>query len=197
MPLISAYSNLMKRDFSPILRAMKGHTFGAYPEVDMHALPYPDETFDIVVHSDTLEHVPEPVHALGECKRVLKPNGALCFTVPIIVARLSRSKPCCQKAITAILRWSQRTLLFERNSEPTPGHGRCRPVSQKCAFTPSIFRQHWQWPLIDGLTGVHRKNSECPVSARLPDWTYTGMVSCDPKTPYQKSRVQKRKTSFE
>jgi SAM-dependent methyltransferase len=74
------------------LKQMKGHVFGAYPEVDMHALPYPDRMFDAVVHSDTLEHVTNPVHALRECLRVLKNDGAMCFTVPIIVGRLSRGR---------------------------------------------------------------------------------------------------------
>lgn len=75
---------------SPILRLLPGHTFGAYPDLDMHALPYPDGTFDSVVHSDTLEHIENPIHALQECARVLKPGGAVCYTVPVIVARLTR-----------------------------------------------------------------------------------------------------------
>jgi ubiquinone/menaquinone biosynthesis C-methylase UbiE len=58
----------------------------------MHALPYADAAFDIVIHSDTLEHVANPVHALGECRRVLKPGGGLCFTIPTIVGRMSRSR---------------------------------------------------------------------------------------------------------
>ena len=77
---------------SPILRTAPAHTFGAYPEVDMHALPYGDQSFDIVVHSDTLEHVEHPVRALAECRRVLKLGGACCFTVPVIVGRLSASR---------------------------------------------------------------------------------------------------------
>ncbi|MFO1219796.1 MAG: methyltransferase domain-containing protein [Burkholderiaceae bacterium] len=77
---------------SPILRQMPRYTFGAYPAVDMHALPYADASFDLVVHSDTLEHVEHPVHALTECARVLKPGGALCFTVPTIVGRMSRNR---------------------------------------------------------------------------------------------------------
>jgi SAM-dependent methyltransferase len=75
-----------------ILSQMPGHIFGAYPQVDMHALPWPDQAFDIDVHSDTLEHVPNPVHALVECRRVLKPGGTLCLTVPIIVGRLTRGR---------------------------------------------------------------------------------------------------------
>lgn len=77
---------------NPVLSKMPEHVFGAYPQVDLHALPWPDDTFDIIVHSDTLEHVANPVHALAECRRVLKPRGALCLTVPIIVGRMSRGR---------------------------------------------------------------------------------------------------------
>ncbi|HTB44161.1 MAG TPA: methyltransferase domain-containing protein [Acetobacteraceae bacterium] len=75
-----------------ILRRITGHVLARYPEVDIHALPYRNNTFDLVIHSDTLEHVANPVHALAECRRVLKPGGALCFTVPTIVGRLSRTR---------------------------------------------------------------------------------------------------------
>lgn len=77
---------------SPTLRDLPGHTFGAYPAVDMHALPYPDASFDLVIHSDTLEHIENPAHALRECARVLKPLGAICYTVPVIVGRLTRGR---------------------------------------------------------------------------------------------------------
>lgn len=81
-----------------ILSQMPGHCFGAYPEVDMHALPYADGTFNVVVHSDVLEHVLNPVPALIECCRVLCAGGTLCFTVPIIVGRLSRSREALPKS---------------------------------------------------------------------------------------------------
>ncbi len=74
------------------LARMRNHVFATHPQVDMHALPYSDGAFDVVVHSDTLEHVTNPVHALTECRRVLRKNGAVCFTIPIIVGRLSRSR---------------------------------------------------------------------------------------------------------
>jgi len=76
----------------PVLKTFSNHTFGAYPDVDIHAIPYEDSTFDVVIHSDTLEHIKNPIHGLQECRRVLKPNGGLCFTVPIIVGRLSRNR---------------------------------------------------------------------------------------------------------
>jgi SAM-dependent methyltransferase len=63
-----------------------------FPEVDLMSLDLPDSEFDLVVHSDTLEHVPDPVRALGECRRVLRPGGRCIFTVPVVVGRLSRSR---------------------------------------------------------------------------------------------------------
>ncbi len=69
-----------------------GHVFARYPDVDMRDLPYADASFDLVVHSDTLEHVPEPLRGLAECRRVLRDGGACVYTVPIIVGRLTRSR---------------------------------------------------------------------------------------------------------
>jgi SAM-dependent methyltransferase len=77
---------------SPILARMRGHTLASYPGIDMHQMPYSENTYDMVVHSDTLEHLLQPVRALSECRRVLKPGGWLCFTIPTIVGRLTRSR---------------------------------------------------------------------------------------------------------
>lgn len=74
------------------LRNMAGHVYGEFPELDMTRLCFPDGSFDLVLHSDTLEHVPNPRHALAECRRVLKPHGCLCFTVPVVVGRMSRDR---------------------------------------------------------------------------------------------------------
>lgn len=45
-------------------------------------LPYPDGTFDRVIASEILEHVPEDDRAIAELIRVLKPGGKLAVTVP-------------------------------------------------------------------------------------------------------------------
>ena len=42
---------------------------------DIHALDFPDNTFDIVHAHQVLQHVADPVQALREMKRVTKPGG--------------------------------------------------------------------------------------------------------------------------
>lgn len=69
-----------------------GHVLASFPDVDMQKLPYQDKSFDIVVHSDTLEHVPDPLAGLRECYRVLVPGGYCVFTVPMVIDRQTRSR---------------------------------------------------------------------------------------------------------
>lgn len=75
---------------TPILEKLQGHKLTTYPEYDIESLNLEASSFDLVVHSDTLEHIRNPVTALSECRRVLRPNGRCIFTVPVIIDRLSR-----------------------------------------------------------------------------------------------------------
>ena len=79
-------------DLHPYLKILPEHKLIEYPEYDMMSLDLPNEHFDLVIHSDTLEHVPDPMTGLQECRRVLKKNGICLFTVPIIVGRLSKNR---------------------------------------------------------------------------------------------------------
>jgi SAM-dependent methyltransferase len=45
-------------------------------------LPFPDATFDRVICSEVLEHIPEDVAAMSELTRVLRPGGTMAITVP-------------------------------------------------------------------------------------------------------------------
>jgi len=58
-------------------------TYAEYPDEDVTALSYPDASFDLVLTSDTLEHVPDPIKGLQEIRRVLRPGGRHLFTVPV------------------------------------------------------------------------------------------------------------------
>lgn len=46
------------------------------------ALPFDDNSFDVIVCSEVLEHIHDYLHALSEIERILKPGGALAVSVP-------------------------------------------------------------------------------------------------------------------
>jgi predicted SAM-dependent methyltransferase len=50
---------------------------------DVANIPVPDESFDVIVCTEVLEHVPEPIEALRELSRILRPSGRLLITAPL------------------------------------------------------------------------------------------------------------------
>lgn len=50
----------------------------------LEKLTFPDESFDLFVSQDVMEHVFDPEAAFKEIARVLKPGGAHIFSVPLI-----------------------------------------------------------------------------------------------------------------
>tara|TARA_B110001469_G_scaffold126247_1_gene143417 strand:+ start:1625 stop:2305 length:681 start_codon:yes stop_codon:yes gene_type:complete len=73
------------------LSRLKNHKLAEYPEYDMKAFSFKDSTFDLVLHSDSLEHIDDPLQALSECHRILKPGGYCIYTIPIVVGRMSET----------------------------------------------------------------------------------------------------------
>ena len=49
---------------------------------DITSLPFADKTFDHVICSEVLEHIPDDCKAANELIRVLKPGGSLAVSVP-------------------------------------------------------------------------------------------------------------------
>jgi ubiquinone/menaquinone biosynthesis C-methylase UbiE len=49
----------------------------AFEVINVEDIPYPDQTFDIVIANYMLYHVPDLPKALSEIRRVLKPDGML------------------------------------------------------------------------------------------------------------------------
>ncbi len=49
---------------------------------DITAIPEPDGSFDAILCSEVLEHLPDPVAAVRELGRLLKPGGQLILTAP-------------------------------------------------------------------------------------------------------------------
>lgn len=61
-----------------------GNMVGESRNEDLEAQTFADESFDLVITQDVLEHVYDPARAFAEIARTLKPGGAHIFSVPIV-----------------------------------------------------------------------------------------------------------------
>jgi len=52
-------------------------------ECFLDAIPRPDQSYDAVILTQVLEHVPNPTAVLAELNRILKPHGVLLLSVPL------------------------------------------------------------------------------------------------------------------
>ena len=79
--------------FEDVKRTREG--FGTCPDMDPDtrrrfslsvgnalSLPFPDASFDKIVCSEVLEHIPDYRQAVAEIDRILKPGGTLAISVP-------------------------------------------------------------------------------------------------------------------
>lgn len=51
-------------------------------QADAHNLPYADESFDIIISCETIEHLQDPLAALKEMARVCRAEGLIYLTTP-------------------------------------------------------------------------------------------------------------------
>ncbi|GAB1855742.1 class I SAM-dependent methyltransferase [Flavobacteriaceae bacterium MHTCC 0001] len=99
---------------------------------NLEQLTFEDNSLDLIVTSDVMEHIYNPELAFKEIHRVLKPGGAHIFSVPLV----NKHKP------------SQRWATLGENGEPnflyTPDwHG--NPIDKK--GSPVTF--HWGYDIKD------------------------------------------------
>jgi SAM-dependent methyltransferase len=80
--VLQALPQLAASDFTP--GAAPGAVVHGIRNEDLAHLTYPDAAFDLVLTSETLEHVPDLGAALAEIRRVLFPGGHHICTVPVL-----------------------------------------------------------------------------------------------------------------
>ena len=61
--------------------------YGGYAPIDVvseaHAIPVSDASFDAIICTEVLEHVPEPIAVVREFGRIVAPGGRLILTAPL------------------------------------------------------------------------------------------------------------------
>jgi SAM-dependent methyltransferase len=81
-PYLKGHPNLYYSEWLP--HAEPGEVYAGVRCEDLQCLTYPDNYFDIILTSETLEHVPDPGKAWQEIHRILKDGGYHIFTVAVV-----------------------------------------------------------------------------------------------------------------
>ena len=73
---------------SPNIRYISGDLFlpGVMTRFDVLHMPFPDQSFDVLICNHVMEHVEDDAMAMSELYRVLKPGGWALLQVPIALA---------------------------------------------------------------------------------------------------------------
>lgn len=80
-----AHCDYQTQDFTSLQgEQLSGGQYGAMDYVcDIASIPVEDDSFDAVLCSEVIEHVPDPVAVMAEFARILKPGGRLIITAPL------------------------------------------------------------------------------------------------------------------
>lgn len=63
---------------------IEGNPYGVADVVTDEFLPFPDDSFDLVMCIQALYYLPDPARALREIRRVLRPGGTALVSVPLV-----------------------------------------------------------------------------------------------------------------
>ncbi|MHB8447945.1 MAG: class I SAM-dependent methyltransferase [Rudaea sp.] len=80
-PLV-AHLRRMARSLSVSEYKPEANSRGGVRSEDVQGLTFADASFDLVTHTEVLEHVPDDARAFSELHRILRPGGIMLFTVP-------------------------------------------------------------------------------------------------------------------
>ena len=113
-------------DVSPVALARAGARFPAAHPVELtpdEPLPFGDGAFDLVVCTETIEHVRDVQLLMSEVRRVLEPGGRLALTTPAHGRLISAPNPLSPH-LRFFTRRSLRALLDQMGFEVRALHRR-------------------------------------------------------------------------
>ncbi len=134
----------------------------------LERLGYPDACIDLLIHSDVLEHVPEPERALAESHRVLAPGGTMLLTVPFFASRDENFRRAIRREDGTV----QHLVEPEMHGDPLNPEG-------------VLAYHHFGWQLLDQMRNAGFRRAEVGlwydvfcgfVSDNHPDLTYGNML---------------------
>jgi len=142
---------------------------GQYAQIDyvsdITAIPVADATFDVILCTEVLEHVPRPIEALREMVRITKPGGRLFLTAPL-GSGLHQEPYHFYGGYTD--HW-YRKFLTEFGCEVVsidPNHGFSAHLGQECA------RFAWQFKQLKLELGGYEKQLVQMIGDLLPRYFY-------------------------
>jgi 2-polyprenyl-3-methyl-5-hydroxy-6-metoxy-1,4-benzoquinol methylase len=102
---------------SNIKKAKKKGILAIYHDITDGQAPYKNETFDVVVIADVIEHIFDTDKVFEEAYRLLKPGGKIILTTPNVASLGRRMMLLC--GVSPILEFSTR---LPTNNYPSVGH---------------------------------------------------------------------------
>jgi ubiquinone/menaquinone biosynthesis C-methylase UbiE len=108
---------------------------------DITAIPVEDASFDVVLCTEVLEHVPEPIAAVAEMARIVKRGGKILLTAPL-ASGLHQEPYHFYGGYTP--HWYQMVAdrFGLRIEELTSNGGTFRHIAQECARVSWTMERH-------------------------------------------------------
>lgn len=142
------------------------------------AIPYPDESFDIVLSHDVIEHVANPEVSLAEIHRVLRPGGKAYIVFPPYAGMISHHLEyvCLLPGIHWL--FSADTLVKAVNRRLLASGS---PMRQQPEPKPSWTGEGKVLPMLNGLTSAQfeklaRTFARNETTFRLVGWNKGGII---------------------
>ena len=171
--------NLKKAHSALYLLEQQGETRGKWLIVngDITSLPFKNASFDKVICSEVLEHVPDDIRGIQELVRVLRDNGTLAVSVPSYLPETICWKLCrdyhdrpaghtrIYKANEIISKLQQNNLYIFAIRHKHALHSfywisRCLfGVNNEKALIPSLYHKFLVWDIYNNSKPVHLLDS--------------------------------------
>lgn len=138
-------------DISPAMLERAAEAFAnhgiaaALRQCDIRELPYPDNTFDIVISAHLIEHLPDPAQAISEMVRVLRPGGlmVICTTTKSLLGSYIQLKWRTHRVASGQANvWLQDAGMQDIQIRPLGQSGPPRSMSIACIAEKPVANAH-------------------------------------------------------